>query len=122
VISRTPRLRPREQAAQMICAAFRFEAPDFEQITALVKEGLGGVCLFGGSIFETAPFVNSLQKLAKIPLLVASDYEKGAAHQVKGATLLPTAMALGATGSEELAELAGKVTAREARALGVNWI
>jgi len=117
-----PRMSAREKVAQMVCADFRFELPDYERITDAVKAGVGGVCLFGGSIFDIASFVNGLQNLAKFPLLVASDYENGAGQQVGGATVLPSNMAVGATGSEELAELKGRVTAREAKALGVPWI
>lgn len=117
-----PKLSPRENVAQMVCADFRFALPDYERITAAVKAGVGGVCLFGGSIFDVASFVNGLQNLAKFPLLVASDYENGAGQQVSGATVLPSNMAVGATGSEELAELKGRVTAREAKAFGVPWV
>ena len=117
-----PRMSPREKVAQMVCADFRFDLPDYERITAAVKAGVGGVCLFGGSIFDIASFVNGLQNLAKFPLLVASDFENGAGQQVSGATVLPSNMAVGATGSEELAELKGRVTAREAKALGVPWV
>lgn len=118
----TPGMSPREKVAQMVCADFRFERPDYDRVTAAVKAGVGGVCLFGGSIFDVASFVNGLQNLAKFPLLVASDYENGAGQQVSGATSLPSNMAVGATGSEPLAELKGRVTAREARALGVTWV
>lgn len=117
-----PRLSPREKVAQMVCADFRFPLPDYDRVTAAVKAGVGGVCLFGGSIFDVASFVNGLQNLAKFPLLVASDYENGAGQQVGGATTLPSNMAVGATGSEALAELKGRVTAREGKALGVPWI
>jgi len=117
-----PRLSPREKVAQMVCADFRFALPDYERVTAAVKAGAGGVCLFGGSIFDVASFVNGLQNLAKFPLLVASDYENGAGQQVSGATVLPSNLAVGATGSEALAELKGRVTAREAKALGVPWV
>ncbi|HEU4334520.1 MAG TPA: glycoside hydrolase family 3 N-terminal domain-containing protein, partial [Candidatus Eisenbacteria bacterium] len=116
------KLSRREKVAQMVCADFRFALPDYDRVTAAVKAGAGGVCLFGGSIFDVASFVNGLQNLAKFPLLVASDYENGAGQQVSGATTLPSNMAVGATGSEELAELKGRVTAREARALGVSWV
>ena len=116
------RMSPREKVAQMVCVDFRFALPDYDRVTAAVKAGVGGVCLFGGSIFDVASFVNGLQNLAKFPLLVASDYENGAGQQVSGATTLPSNMAVGATGSEALAELKGRVTAREAKALGVSWI
>lgn len=106
----------------MVCADFRFALPDYDRITAAVQAGAGGVCLFGGSIFDVASFVNGLQNRARVPLLVCSDYENGAGQQVSGATVLPSNMAVGAAGSEELAELKGRVTAREAKALGVPWV
>jgi len=117
-----PRMTAREKVAQMVCADFRFALPDYERVTAAVKAGAGGVCLFGGSIFDVASFVNGLQNFAKFPLLVASDYENGVGQQVSGATVLPSNMAVGATGSGELAELKGRVTAREAKAFGVPWV
>src|SRR5688572_27658932 len=115
-------MSPREKVAQMVCADFRFALPDYDRITEAVTAGVGGVCLFGGSIFDVASFVNGLQNRAKFPLLVASDYENGAGQQVAGATVLPSNMAVGAAGSETLAELKGRVTAREARALAAPWI
>ena len=112
----------REKCAQMIFPEFRFAAPDYDRITQLVKGGVGGVCLFGGTRFDVAPLVNALQHVAPVPLLIASDYETGVAMQVQGATRLPPNLAVGAADSEELAELMGCVTGREARALGVPWV
>ena len=40
---------------------------------------------------------------------------------IKGLTPLPYLMALGSTGSAELAYEYGKATALEARSIGVNW-
>jgi beta-N-acetylhexosaminidase len=117
-----PRMSRREKVAQMVCADFRFALPDYDRATDAVKAGVGGFCLFGGSFFDVPSFVNGLQNLAKFPLLVCSDYENGAGQQVSGATVLPSNMALGAAGREDLAELKGRVTAREAKALGVPWI
>lgn len=117
------RMTLREKCAQMVFIDFRFEEPDFDRTMHLVKkDGVGGVCLFGGSIFDEAPLVNSLQRGAKFPLLMASDFENGAGHQVSGATVFPPNLAVGATGSEELAQSKGRLTAREARALGVRWV
>lgn len=112
----------REKCAQMIVADYRFEAPDYDRAIALAKESVGGFCLFGGSFFDVAPVVNALQRHAKEPLLVASDFERGAGQQIQGATVLPPAMALGAARDPELAKKAGRVTAAEAVAMGVRWI
>jgi len=112
----------REKCAQMILAEYRFESPDYDGSIALAKEGVGGFCLFGGTIFDVAPIVNGLHRHAKTPLLFASDFENGAGQQVQGATLLPSNMAVGATRNPELARKKGAVTAAEAVALGVRWV
>ena len=58
---------------------------------------------------------------AKIPLLIASDFENGCGSMLKGLTPFPYMMGLGATNSEEIAYDYGKATAMEARSVGANW-
>jgi beta-glucosidase-like glycosyl hydrolase len=117
------RMTLREKVAQMVVVDFRFEDADYERAVRWVKkEGVGGIRLAGGSVFEVPSLVNSFQKVAKFPLLVAADYEDGAGTEVAGATRFPTHRAVGATGSEEFAQLKGRHAAMEARALGVRWI
>jgi beta-N-acetylhexosaminidase len=55
-------------------------------------------------------------------MLIASDLERGAGQQFSGATALPTPAALGALAEPEVTRRAGALTAREARALGVDWV
>jgi len=88
--------------------------------TLIVKQKIGGLIIFGGEVYESAILTNHLQELAEIPLLVASDFERGAGNQIDGATLFPPLMSLGAADSENLASVMGKITAREARALGIH--
>ncbi len=117
------RMTLREKCAQMVFIGFRFDDPDYDRTMRLIKkEGVGGVCFTGGSIFDVTPMVNSFQRVAKYPLLAASDFENGAGQQVSGATVFPPNMAVGAAGSEELAYLKGRHTGREARALGIPWV
>jgi beta-glucosidase-like glycosyl hydrolase/CubicO group peptidase (beta-lactamase class C family) len=66
--------------------------------------------------------VPQLQAAARIPLLVASDFEGGVWHRLTGATELGNQMLVGATGSADLAEAMGRITAQEAKALGVHWV
>jgi beta-N-acetylhexosaminidase len=63
-----------------------------------------------------------MQSVAKIPLLIASDFERGANFRIRNTTSFPWNMAVGATGSERWAFTQGKITGQEARALGVRWI
>jgi beta-N-acetylhexosaminidase len=69
-----------------------------------------------------AVFLNQMQKLAKTPLLVSSDFERGASMRVSGTALFPFSMAYGAANDIEGARFEGLTAAREARALGVQWI
>jgi beta-N-acetylhexosaminidase len=71
-------------------------------------------------VYESALLTNSFQEMARIPLLMASDFERGVGNQIDGATLFPPLMSLGAADSEELAYAMGKITAREGRAIGIH--
>ena len=85
-----------------------------------MEQKIGGLILFAGDVYETAHLTNILQEKAKIPLLIASDLERGLGNQIDGATLFPPVMSLGAADSEELAYRMGKITALEARAIGIH--
>lgn len=115
-----------EKVAQMFMTRYsgRFYGENsyvYKDVKRLVgEEGIGGVIPFFGSTHGTISNLNELQKLARIPLLMAADYERGVGQQLEGATLFPSNMAMAATGSPELAYQQGMVTAREARAVGVH--
>ncbi len=72
--------------------------------------------------YETAQFINRLQKLAPVPLLVGGDFERSVSMRFDGTIQFPHAMAYGAAGRPELTEEFGRITAREARALGFQWV
>jgi len=79
-----------------------------------------GAVLFKSQPYVAAELLNRLQKSSKLPLLFASDFEHGVSMRLNGATTFPHAMAFGATGKPENAELSGRITALEARAIGVQ--
>jgi beta-N-acetylhexosaminidase len=115
-----------EKVGQMI--AGRYNAPFLNRdndylkgLTDLVtKQKVGGMVIFGGEVYETAELNNYLQSRARIPLLIAADFEYGAAMRIDGTTLFPPFMALGAADSEDLAYQEGRITAIEGRAMGVH--
>jgi beta-N-acetylhexosaminidase len=80
-----------------------------------------GPFLIRSEPYEAAMLVNHLQEQSKLPLLIAADFESGLSTRFKGTTVFPHAMAFGATGRPEYAESFGKITALEARAIGVHW-
>ncbi len=73
-------------------------------------------------VYPTAVLVNTLQSHAKVPLLVAADFERGTSMRVEEGSSFPHAMAVAATGRPEDAYTMGKITAIEGRAVGVPWI
>jgi len=72
--------------------------------------------------YESLQFINRLQKLAKVPLLVGGDFERSVSMRFDGTIQYPHAMAYGAAGKPEWTAELGKITVREARALGFQWV
>jgi beta-N-acetylhexosaminidase len=77
--------------------------------------------LYRNEPYEAAVLLNRLQQDSKLPLLVAADFERGLSMRLHGTTEFPHAMAFGAAGKQEYAEAFGRITAQEARAIGVHW-
>jgi beta-N-acetylhexosaminidase len=76
----------------------------------------------GNNRYETVALLNRLQKQAKLPLLIAGDFERGVLPaRLFGTTVFPHAMAFGAADNLKYAEEFGRITAQESRALGVHW-
>lgn len=99
------------------------QSPEYQKIAAQIRQShVGGLVLFAGNVYESAILLNEFQALSKLPLLVAADFERGASFRIADTTSFPWTMALGATGSEQLAYQQGLATAQESRAMGVHWI
>jgi len=114
---------------QKLLLAFQGKEPSPEIIEALKKYRPGGLTFFRSLNIDNPTQVrrltDSLQRIAQDldlpPLLIATDQEGGQLIAVgDGTTPLPGNMALGATGSPELAYKAGKVLGRELAGMGIN--
>ncbi len=128
----------RQKIGQMIMPRvlgdFAPEGSDsFEEIVSLIdQEEIGGVIVSVGTPLDVATKLNVLQQRSDLPLLVAADLETGAGFRMRGAVYLPggtdlggasdfpSLMALGATGDPTLAYDMGRITAEEARAVGIH--
>jgi beta-N-acetylhexosaminidase len=88
----------------------------------IVDNHVGGIVLFRGPVYESVMLVNRMQQLAKYPLLISSDLEAGPGMRFDDTVNFPWNMAVGATANPEYARRQGEVTAREARALGIQQI
>ena len=88
------------------------------------KHKVGGLITFDGNGNVHGMYNNHkyFQEISEVPLLIASDLERGAGQQMKGATLFPSNMAVAATNDSYNAYLQGEITAKEAKALGIHMI
>src|SRR5438874_4672310 len=86
----------------------------------VVDNHVGGIILFRGPVYESVVLVNRMQQLAKYPLLISADLEAGSGMRFDDTVNFPWNMAIAATGNPDYAQREGELTAREARALGVQ--
>lgn len=77
--------------------------------------------LYKNEPLEAATVINQLQQDSDFPLIFAADFERGLGMRLNGTTSFPHAMAFGATNNVEYARESGRITAQEARAIGVEW-
>ncbi|HEY2824605.1 MAG TPA: glycoside hydrolase family 3 N-terminal domain-containing protein [Gemmatimonadales bacterium] len=91
-------------------------------IAQTLKLGVGGYILFGGTIKGARELTQQLRRASPYPLLIGSDFERGAGQQITGLTDLPPPAALGFIGKPALTARCGAITAREAMSVGVNWV
>ena len=85
------------------------------------NHNIGGLISYTGSVHGTFYNIKEFQNISKIPMFIAADYERGVGQFIDG-TLFPSNMALSATGNSELAYMQGKITAKEAKSIGINMI
>lgn len=81
---------------------------------------IGGIIVSVGSPLDVAARLNTLQRGATVPLLVASDLEAGTSLRLVGGTPFPPNMGVAATGVERDAWQVGRITALEGRAVGIH--
>ena len=72
--------------------------------------------------YPVAVLNNEMQAKSKLPLLIGADFERGTAMRLDEGTSFPTQMAIAAGGEIADAYTMGKITALEARDVGVNWL
>ncbi len=118
-----------QQIGQVFMVGFHGVTPSSDLLDLIQQHQVGGVILFSRNVrdaAQTQALTNSLQASARAsghrsPLLIATDQENGLVQRFGAAiTPFPGAMALGATGSAQLAREVAEATGQELRALGVN--
>jgi beta-glucosidase len=117
-------------AARLILPALRWHPRTrFAHEEAVIKEtlrlGVGGFIIFGslGAVAsEVRALTAEIRRLAKRPILIAADLERGAGQQALDLTEFPPPLALASLGQPEVIRWAGAMTAWEARSLGIDWV
>jgi len=127
----------REKLGQMLipqtCGVFMpADGAEYHRVVREVEENRVGGFLLGtqpatsgvrlSQAYASAILINDLQRRAAVPLFFSADFEQGAGMRLAEGTHFPSAMAVAAGGNSEDARAVGRITAMEARAVGVNWI
>jgi beta-N-acetylhexosaminidase len=116
----------REQVGQLVFPWLLgdYAALDGETLEATLHAvdslGIGGIIISIGSPLDVAAKLNSLQRRSRLPLLIAADLEYGTGMRLQGGTAFPPPMGLAAGGSELDAYELGRITALEAKAVGIQ--
>jgi beta-N-acetylhexosaminidase len=111
---------------------YNVRSHQFKKYQHLIRDvHIGGVIVTGHSVhgairgaepYAFAALINRLQSLSPLPLFVAADFERGASMRIASTTAWPYSMAFAAARDLEGVRYQGAETAREARAIGVNWL
>ena len=114
------------EVAQLLLPALRWDtSAGWETERPLIEKGLqlgvGGFILFGGVEDAVRSLTKELRQRSRVPLLIGADLERGAGQQISGATGLPPLAAIASLGDTDAVRRAARLTAREARTMGISW-
>ena len=118
----------RERVGQMIVVGSlgeykNFSGEKFADIKKqIVENRVGGFVFYRGDVLELAAMTNEMQRVSKIPLLMAADFERGLPMQIKSGTSFTHNMGIAAAGNPQMAYRKGRIIAEEMRAIGINWL
>ena len=109
-----------EKICQVLC--FNSTGLNAEQMKKYVKKyPVGSIFYAYRSKEECKEITQAVQSVSRIPVIACGDLVNGAGSRIKGCTLFPWQMAVGAANSEDLAEKMGEAIAIEGRACGIHW-
>jgi beta-N-acetylhexosaminidase len=87
----------------------------------LDKYHIGGARYMNENSDKVYDFLAELQRVSKIPMLIAANCDAGGDGAMKDGTYVASGAQCEASGNEKVAYNVGYVSGREAAAIGVNW-
>jgi beta-N-acetylhexosaminidase len=117
------KLNKKQKIAQMFfVAAYTNKSKAFSDSIGKVikKEKVGGLVFFQGGPGRQVILTNQYQKLARVPLLIASDGEWGLGMRLDSTISYPYQMALGAVQNKELIYKMGLEVAKDFKRVGMH--
>ena len=117
----------RQKIGQMLIYRMSMRLKDipstkWDEIVELIdSDGLGGVHLWYGDASSSLTIMNEMQGRTRVPILFDADIEYGLNQRFPMGTDLLPLMAIAATGKPDNAYEVGKIIAKEARAVGIQW-
>ncbi len=117
----------RLSAGHLFLEALRLDQESLDdlrrRIDAALRLEVGGFIFFGAEAEAAARLAGEILAAARRPLWLAADLERGAGQHLRGLTTFPPPAALARHPDAAAAvRVAARVTAREARALGLNLV
>jgi len=108
---------------RLIFPGFWFGKTSYEEAVELARRGVGGFCIYGGTVQSMRELVHDLRAQSPLEhLFICADYEDGLGKWIEGMPWVLSNLAVGASGSEEIAYQKGLTLARAAQTVGVDWI
>ena len=118
----------RERVGQMMVTGVlgdfkNVDGEKFAEVRRQILENkVGGFVFYRGDALELAALTNEMQRISKVPLLLAADFERGLPMQIRSGTGFTHNMGIAAAGNPDDSYRKGRIIAEEMRAIGINWL
>lgn len=108
---------------RLIFPGFWFGKTDRTTALELAKRGVGGFCIYGGTLQSVRSLIDELRAASPLPhIFMCADYEDGLGKWIPETAWVLSNLAVGASNQEEIAYQKGLTLAREARSVGIDWV
>ncbi len=110
--------------ARIVFPGFWFGKSSIKKAEELARSGVGGFCLYGGTAQKAQDFIKRMQDVSPYgKLLFCADITDNLCEVITDAPVLPSNCQIGKSAlPQDVAYRKGYLTARMARAVGINWV